>query len=152
MTAVRINAAPHRLREARIDFHDRKDHRRKYRSEEHSGLCRLDRTVDRIKNSIAEYAVAIEVVGDRDIKYLIEIPEFPVRTAQNGQPKDNACRKEDGCFDGAVRKYQVVGHCCRITPDLTRNSIGVSGQNECSQNRKRKSPAERAPARSWGTN
>jgi len=105
MAAVRIDTASHGFREPGNDLHDRQDDYRKYGPEEHAGLRRPDRTVDRVKNSVAEYAIAIEVVGDRDIKYLIEISEFPVRPAQNAQPEDNAGQKEDGQLDGAMPKY-----------------------------------------------
>ncbi len=59
MTAIGIDTATDRLGEALIEIHHREDHRREYRPKEHTRLRRLDRTVDRVENSIAEYAVAI---------------------------------------------------------------------------------------------
>src|SRR6266516_3089574 len=59
MTAIGIDTATDRLGEALIEIHHREYHRREYRAKEHTRLCRLDRTVDRVENSITEYAVAV---------------------------------------------------------------------------------------------
>src|SRR5262249_40021596 len=112
---------------------DGQDHRRKDWPEEHAWLGWLDRTVDRVKDPVAEYAIAIEVVGNRDVKYLIEIPELPVRAVQNSQPERNESQKEDSRLDGAIRKKCVVGHCCRVAPVVLQNSTGVTGRDEWAQ-------------------
>jgi hypothetical protein len=59
MTAIGIDTATDRLGEPLIEVHHREYHRREYRAKKHTWLRRLDRTIDRVENSIAEYAVAV---------------------------------------------------------------------------------------------
>src|SRR6516164_497245 len=85
MTAVRINTATNRFRKSVVELHCRQNHRRKDRAEEHAGLRRLDRAIHGIEDAVAEHAVTVQVVSNRYIKHLIEIPKLPVRPSENTQ-------------------------------------------------------------------
>src|SRR5215212_3922091 len=75
MPLVALDAAGNGFRKAAIELH-----RRQYQGgiqwhEEHAGRRRRDRAVVSIENAVAEDAMAVEIVGDGEIKRLIEIAQ-----------------------------------------------------------------------------
>ena len=59
MTAVGVDAAMNRFREAVVELHCGEHHGRKDRAKEHARLRRLNRAVHRVENAIAENAVPV---------------------------------------------------------------------------------------------
>src|ERR1700745_1806351 len=122
MAAVRVDATANRLRNAAIKFHDREHDRRKNGAEEHAGLRRLDRTIDRIENAVAECAVTVQVVSDCDVEDLIKIAELPVGTTENAQ-SDNKQRRNNGDeLDGSGHKRGTISHLVAPMPQVFARS------------------------------
>src|ERR671912_2357193 len=89
-----LDGTGHALREAAVEFHDPGYERRIERAEEHAGRRLEGGAVNLVKGSVAEHAVAIQVMGDGQVERLIEIVQ-PFRTASGYRyGEDRKCQDE----------------------------------------------------------
>jgi len=84
MPLIALDAAGNGFRKTGIELHRRQYQGRIQWHEEHSGRRRRDRAVGSIENAVTKDAVAVQIVGDGEIKRLIEIAQPLLRLQQNG--------------------------------------------------------------------
>jgi hypothetical protein len=73
MTTAALHCATHRLGEAAIDLHDRKDDPWISRTKNHAGSRHRNGAVRIVKDPVAENTVAIDIIRYGEIDALIEI-------------------------------------------------------------------------------
>src|SRR5262247_2690934 len=118
------DAAFYSLVKTRIDLHRGEHQQRIAGDEEHARWRRCVRAVGRIKNTVAEDAMALHVVGNCQIEGLIEVVELLRRLADDCNSQDHKSRNGEDEPRGGARGWLQHGHTIDVAdePSINKSS------------------------------